>query len=85
MWVRIPLELHFMKNHKYIKPSMKTVCLTNRISICQASGYGKPPYEDFHHHGHHRPHHWHDDRPRFDNETHCPPMWIDETSETESE
>lgn len=65
---------------------MKIVCLTNRNSICQTSGYGnRPPYEDFHHHGHHHPHHWYDDKPRFGNETHCPPMWINETSETESE
>lgn len=85
MWVRIPLELHFMKNHKYIKPSMKIVCLTNRNSICCTSGWNNPPHDDFHHHGHHRPHHWHDDRPIFDNETHCPPMWINESSETESE
>lgn len=85
MWVRIPLELHFMKNHKYIKPSMKIVCLTNRNSICCTSGWNNPPHDDFHRHGHHRPHHWHDDRPIFDNETHCPPMWINESSETESE
>lgn len=64
---------------------MKIACLTNRNSICCVSGYGKPPYEGFHHHGHHRPPHWHEDKPRFDFETHCRPMWIDETSETESE
>lgn len=75
-----------MKNHKYIKPSMKIVCLTNRNSICCTSGHNKPPHDDYLPYGHHhRPPHGHDDRPRLDFETHCRPMWIDETSETESE